>query len=38
MHEAVDSKLVKNMNEVAKAMKETNQEELDKKNVSMTSL
>ena len=38
MHEAVDSKLVKNMNEAAKAMKEVNQEELNKKNVSMTSL
>ena len=38
MHEAVDSKLVKNMNEAAKAMKEANQEELNKKNVSMTSL
>ena len=38
MHEAVHSKLVKNMNEVAKAMKEANQEELNKKNVSMTSL
>ena len=38
MYEAVDSKLVKNMNEVAKAMKEANQEELNKKNVSMTSL
>ena len=38
MHEAVGSKLVKNMNEAAKAMKEANQEELNKKNVSMTSL
>ena len=38
MHEAVDSKLVKNMNEAAKAMKEANQEELNKKNISMTSL
>ena len=38
MHEAVHSKLVKNMNEVAKAMKEANQEELDKKNLSITSL
>ena len=38
IHEAVDSKLVKNMNEAAKAMKEANQEELNKKNVSMTSL
>ena len=38
MYEAVDSKLVKNMNEVAKAMKEANQEELNKKNISMTSL
>ena len=38
MYKAVDSKLVKNMNEVAKAMKEANQEELNKKNVSMTSL
>ena len=37
MHEAVDSKLVKNMNEAAKAMKEANQE-LNKKNVSITSL
>ena len=38
MHEAVDSKLVKNKNEAAKATKEANQEELNKKNVSMTSL
>ena len=38
MHEAVDSKLVKNINEAAKAMTEANQEELNKKNVSMTSL
>ena len=37
IHEAVGSKLAKNMNEVAKAMKEANQE-LNKKNVSMTSL
>ena len=37
MHEAVGSKLAENMNEVAKAMKEANQE-LNKKNVSMTSL
>ena len=38
MHEAVDSKLVKNINKVAKARKEANQEELNKKNVSMASL
>ena len=38
MHGAVDSKLVKNMNEAAKAMKEANQKKLNKKNVSMTSL
>ena len=38
MHGAVHSKLVKNMNEAAKAMKEANQEKLNKKNVSMTSL
>ena len=38
MHEAVDSKLVENMNEAAKAMKEANQEKLNKKNVSITSL
>ena len=33
----MDSKLVKNRNEAAKAMKEANQE-LNKKSVSMTSL
>ena len=38
MHGAVHSKLVKNMNEAAKAMKEANQEKLNKKNVSMASL
>ena len=38
MHKAVDSKLVKSMNEVAKAMKEADQEGLNKKNVSMASL
>ena len=38
MHDAVNSNLVKNINEAAKAMKEANQEELNKENVSMTSL
>ena len=34
----MDSKLVKNINEAEKAMAEANQEELNKKNVSMTRL